>query len=64
MRKTQQFKGCEKTKLLPCLAEAYYFPVEDGDILLFPPYLEHGVQPKDEHQDKMRMTFSFNITLI
>ena len=36
-------------------------PVEDGDILLFPPHLEHSVQSKPENKNKMRMTFSFNI---
>jgi len=60
----QRFEGCEETAMAPYLADGYNIPIEDGDILLFPPYLEHGVQPKDEHQDKMRMTFSFNITLI
>ena len=35
--------------------------LEDGDILLFPPHLEHSVQSKPENKNKMRMTFSFNI---
>ena len=64
MRKTQEFYGFEETKLSPCLAEACHFPVEDGDIILFPPYLPHGVESTPAHKDKMRMTFSFNITLI
>ena len=63
MRKTQEFYGFEETKLSPCLAEACHFPVEDGDIILFPPYLEHSVESTVEHKNSMRMTFSFNITL-
>ena len=61
--KSQRFDGYMETALAPCLAEGCHVPVEDGDILLFPPYLPHGVASKDEHQYKMRMTFSFNITL-
>ena len=63
MRETQQFNGWEESKIAPCLAEACFFPVEDGDIILFPPYLPHGVESTPAHQNKMRMTFSFNITL-
>ena len=41
---------------------AEYLPfVEDGDIILFPPYLEHSVKSKQKPKDDMRMTFSFNI---
>ena len=64
MRETQQFKGWEESEIAPCLAEACLFPVEDGDIILFPPYLPHSVESTPAHQNKMRMTFSFNITLI
>ena len=64
MRETQQFKGWEESEIAPCLAEACLFPVEDGDIILFPPYLPHSVESTPTHQNKMRMTFSFNITLI
>ena len=64
MRETQQFKGWEESKISQCLAEACLFPVEDGDIILFPPYLPHGVESIPAHEDKMRMTFSFNINLI
>ena len=60
---TQKFCGFEKTSLSSCLAEACFPPVEDGDIVLFPPYLPHSVASKFEHKNKMRMTFSFNITL-
>ena len=60
---TQKFKGWEESHIAPCLAEGGLYTVEDGDILLFPPYLEHSVQSEPQHKDKMRMTFSFNITL-
>ena len=61
---TQRFDGYQKSALAPCLANSYSQSVEDGDIILFPPYLEHSIQSKPEHQDRMRMTFSFNIHLI
>ena len=64
MVNTQKFSGFEKTPLAACLADSYNPPVEDGDIILFPPYLPHGVESIPAHEDKMRMTFSFNITLI
>ena len=63
MINTQKFRGCEETALSACLAEGHFPPVEDGDILLFPPYLEHSVESKPQHKDSMRMTFSFNIAL-
>ena len=63
MIKTQEFDGFRETDLSSCLADACHFPVEDGDIVLFPPYLEHSVESKPQHKDSMRMTFSFNIFL-
>ena len=60
---TQLFEGYKQSGLAACLAESGEFPVEDGDILLFPPYLEHSVESKPQHKNSMRMTFSFNITL-
>ena len=63
MIKTQEFDGFRETDLSSCLADACHFPVEDGDIVLFPPYLEHSVESKPVHKNSMRMTFSFNITI-
>ena len=60
---TQLFTGYEQTPMKDCLAESVMPIVEDGDIVLFPPYLEHSVKSKLEHKNKMRMTFSFNIDL-
>ena len=34
--------------------------INDGDIILFPPYLEHEV--KKQTSESMRLTFSFNLT--
>lgn len=35
--------------------------ISDGVVLLFPPYLKHYVMPSRD--DKMRMTFSFNLEI-
>jgi hypothetical protein len=61
--KTQLFDGFHQTLLNDCLIQSFKPFVEDGDIVLFPPYLEHSVKSKLEHKNKMRMTFSFNIGL-
>ena len=61
--KTQLFNGSESTSLAPCLCASFSPSVEDGDILLFPPYLEHSVESQPQHKNNMRMTFSFNIAL-
>ena len=60
---TQRFDGFDKTILADCLAAGASPPVEDGDILLFPPHLDHCVLSEPYHRDNMRMTFSFNINL-
>ena len=59
----QKFNGYEKSALANCLTGSFCPNVEDGDILLFPPYLEHSVQSEPQHKSKMRMTFCFNIDL-
>ena len=61
--KTQQFLNNEKSLLNAAYADSFSPDVEDGDILLFPPYLPHSVESLDKHKDEMRMTFSFNIEL-
>ena len=63
MIKTQEFDGFRETDLSSCLADACHFPVEDGDIILFPPFLEDSVDSTVEHKNSMRMSFSFNITI-
>ena len=47
---------------MAAVLSAEYLPfVEDGDIILFPPYLEHSAKSEQKPKDDMRMTFSFNI---
>ena len=60
---TQRWEEYAQSPMQGCLSENCSPPVEDGDILLFPPYLDHSVESKPHHKDRMRMTFSFNITL-
>ena len=61
---TQLFEGYENSEMAFPLSTDFSPKVKDGDILLFPPHLEHLVESKPHHKDKMRMTFSFNIHLI
>ena len=53
----------ENSKLSLFFSNNVAIPVVDGDIVLFPPYLKHGVpkQEKINSDDKMRLTFSFNL---
>ena len=60
----QRFPDFMNSAMNPVLSAEYLPSVEDGDIILFPPYLEHSVKSKPHHKDKMRMTFSFNIELV
>ncbi len=60
---TQKYIGYEKGPIGSCLASDASPQVEDGDIILFPPYLNHSVESKPECKNNMRMTFSFNIKL-
>jgi len=62
--RTQRFAGSENSALAECLCETFSPNVEDGDIILFPPYLEHFVKTTETCRDKMRLTFSFNIDLV
>lgn len=40
-----------------------YFPqVSDGDIILFPPWIEHSVDTDETFKNKMRLTFAFNLS--
>lgn len=56
-----KFKGHETSKLKECYWD-YFFPtVNDGDILLFPPYLYHSVKSEEKHKSNMRLTFAFNL---
>lgn len=37
--------------------------ISEGDLLVFPPYLEHAVQPSEPTPDYPRITISFNLQL-
>ena len=58
-----QVSGWENSQLSPLFASTIPIAVEDGDILLFPPYLRHYVPSQEgiDSDDKMRVTFSFNL---
>lgn len=60
--RTQEFSGCLESNLKEFYYKTWYPHVKDGDIILFPPYLEHYV-PHFNEPNKMRMTFSFNLLL-
>ena len=60
---TKIIPGYEKSVMDSFLSTAFSPPVEDGDILLFPPYLRHSATSLSHHRYQMRMTFSFNIDL-
>jgi hypothetical protein len=62
--KTQEFSGCHDSDLGPCFYETFHPYVEDGDIVLFPPYLEHHVNSDTRYAKNMRVTFAFNIGLL
>ena len=41
--------------------DSYHFKPSEGQIILFPPYLEHEVLRRDDKDG--RLTFSFNLVL-
>jgi len=57
------FPGVETCELRDAYYDNYSIDVEDGDIILFPPYLEHCIEPISLEEPDMRLTFSFNLTL-
>lgn len=56
------FLGASDSKLKKFYTHKILLEVNDGDILLFPPYLTHSVS-KVEKENPMRLTFSFNLDL-
>ena len=59
---TQKFPGYLDSNLKECFYKVWYPLVKDGDIIIFPPYLEHYFF-NNTKSNQMRMTFSFNISL-
>lgn len=58
------YPGADKTKIKDAYWDQWHLDVEEGDIILFPPHLEHSVSTDDSYLNKMRLTFSFNIDMI
>jgi hypothetical protein len=63
IHKTHSFFGYESSEIADCNWDNYCANVEDGDIILFPPYLQHDVKSEERHRNNMRLTFAFNLTL-
>jgi hypothetical protein len=61
--KTQSFENCENSAISESFCHQYSTEVKDGDIILFPSYLDHYVQSQSWHKNNMRLTFSFNINI-
>lgn len=61
--KTQSFENSEDSTIAESLYHKYETEVTDGDIILFPPYLDHYVESQSWHKNNMRLTFSFNINI-
>lgn len=62
--KVTEFPDAEKSVLGPCFYQTFCPHVEDGDILLFPAYLEHYILAEEKHRENMRVTFAFNVGLV
>jgi ectoine hydroxylase-related dioxygenase (phytanoyl-CoA dioxygenase family) len=61
MCRTQEFPGWMDTKISDCFQASFTPNVESGDVLMWPPYLKHGVFTGNN--SKMRMTFAFNLVI-
>ena len=57
-----RYRGVDDSLFSSACKDNYEAKVQDGDVILFPPYLEHEV--KQQTSDAMRMTFSFNLILL
>lgn len=61
--RTQQSIDWTQTKLAHFYHDVIVPPIYDGQIVLFPPHLQHSVKSDDRNKDAMRLTFSFNVKL-
>lgn len=50
------------SQLAPFFYTTFIPEVEDGDVIVFPPYLFHRVSTDERFKDNMRMTFAFNFS--
>ena len=56
-----RYNGIEKSGIKESMYDRYHFTPKEGEIILFPPYLEHEVLNVDDKNG--RLTFSFNLGL-
>jgi len=62
--RTIRYRGIERSGIRESMYDFYHFHPTEGQIILFPPYLEHEVLNRQEHQKPHgRLTFSFNLVL-
>ena len=59
-----RYRGIERSGIRESMYDLNHFHPSEGQIILFPPYLEHEVLNRQEHQKPQgRLTFSFNLVL-
>ena len=56
-----RYRGIENSGIEESMSDCHHYKPSEGQIILFPPYLEHAVTCSSS--DKMRLTFSFNLIL-
>lgn len=61
--RTQQHHNWRKTRLAHYYNDIICPPIDDGDIILFPPHLYHSVKTDERNAKDMRLTFSFNVII-
>ncbi len=61
--RTQQTFDYVKTNISEYYRDERMMPFTDGDIILFPPHLHHGVKCENITDEQQRLTFSFNISI-
>ena len=61
--RTQQTIDWDQTKLAGYYHEYLNIPMNDGDIMLFPPHMMHSVKVDERNSVNQRLTFSFNVLL-
>lgn len=58
--RTQEFPGWKDCKINQCFENHYVPEINEGDIILFPPYIQHYVNYQGS---EMRVTFASNLIL-
>ena len=60
--RSMRYRGIERSGIRESMYDFYHFKPSEGQIILFPPYLEHEVKSVLDDKDG-RLTFSFNLVL-